>query len=85
MVTRIVDKELPFGGSWTWEISPAAEGGSRVSITENGEIYNPFFRFMARYVFGYTGTMETYLRNLGKKLGQDVTPETEWRHVTERS
>ena len=42
------------------------------TITENGEIYNPFFRFMARFVFGYTATMETYLKALGKKFGEDA-------------
>ncbi len=43
-----------------------------VTITENGEIYNPFFRFMARFVFGYTVTMETYLKALGKKFSEDA-------------
>lgn len=80
MVTRIVDQDLPFGGSWTWEIAPADGGGSsRVSITENGEIYNPFFRFMARFFLGYTSSMEGSLKNLAKKFGQEVTPETESR------
>ena len=82
MVTRIADEDLPFGGTWTWEIEPAENGGSHVSITENGEIYNPFFRFMARWFFGYTGTMERFLENLGTKLGEDVTPRTEWHHAT---
>lgn len=58
---------LPFGGTWTYEIEPSGNG-SRLTITERGEIYNPIFRFMARYVFGYTSTMETYLEALGKEL-----------------
>ena len=29
-----------------------------MTITEHGEIYNPFFRVMARFVFGYEGTIE---------------------------
>ncbi len=73
-VTRTADEKLPFGGTWTWEIE-ATPDGSAVRITEDGEIYNPLFRFLARFVFGYTGTMETYLRDLGKKFGEDVTPE----------
>lgn len=68
-VARIADPNLPFGGIWTYEIAPA-DGGSTLTITERGEIYNPLFRFMARFVFGYTATMEAYLGALGKKLGK---------------
>jgi hypothetical protein len=67
LVTRISDPALPFGGSWTYEIEPAA-GGTQVTITENGEIYNPMFRFMARFVFGYDGTIATYMTSLEAKL-----------------
>jgi len=71
-VTTIADDTLPFGGNWTYEISEA-EGGSILTITENGEIYNPFFRFMARFIFGYHTTLEAYLKNLGKKFGEEIT------------
>ena len=67
LVTRIADPDLPFGGTWTYEIAPAPAGSS-VKITEAGEIYNPFFRFMARFVFGYETTMASYLAALGKKF-----------------
>lgn len=67
-VTAIADPDQPFGGTWTFEIAPE-QGGSRLTITERGEIYNPIFRFMAKFVFGYTSTMEGYLRSLAKKLG----------------
>jgi uncharacterized protein YndB with AHSA1/START domain len=62
-----------FGGRWTYEIAPA-DSGSRVSVTEHGWIANPIFRFMSRVVFGYYGTLDRYLKNLGKRFGQDVTP-----------
>jgi hypothetical protein len=58
----------PFGGTWTYEIAPEGSG-SRLTITERGEIYNPIFRFMARYVFGSTATMEGYFNALSRKLG----------------
>jgi uncharacterized protein YndB with AHSA1/START domain len=74
LVARIADEGLPYGGTWTYEILPA-EGGSRLTITERGEIYNPLFRFMARYVFGYTSGMEAVLRALGRKHGEEVEPE----------
>ena len=63
-VARIADRDLPFGGTWTWELQPAA-AGTRVTITEHGEVYNPVFRFMSRFVFSHTATMEKVLRQLG--------------------
>jgi uncharacterized protein YndB with AHSA1/START domain len=68
-VTAIADPDQPFGGTWTFEITPE-QGGSRLTITERGEIYNPIFRFMARFVFGYTATMEGYLSSLARKFGE---------------
>jgi uncharacterized protein YndB with AHSA1/START domain len=69
LVTRIADANLPFGGTWTYEITPTADNGSTLTITENGEVYNPIFRFMSRYAMGYTATMDRYLRDLQKMLG----------------
>jgi hypothetical protein len=62
-VSRIADPDEAFGGTWTFDITPDGPG-SRLTITERGEVYNPFFRFMARFVFGYTGTMESFLAAL---------------------
>jgi uncharacterized protein YndB with AHSA1/START domain len=63
LVSRIADPSLPFGGTWTYRIEPAA-GGSTVTITEDGEVYNPFFRFMSRFVFGHTATLDEFLKHL---------------------
>jgi uncharacterized protein YndB with AHSA1/START domain len=75
LVTRIADPKLPFGGTWTYEISSQADGSSLLRITEDGETYNPIFRFAARFVLGYSRTQEQYLRALGAKFGQSVTIE----------
>ena len=75
LVTRIAQPGLPFGGGWTFEIAPLSGGGSELRIHENGEIYNVIFRFMARFLFGYTGSIETYLRDLGVKFGEPVAIE----------
>ena len=69
LVTRIADPELPFGGTWTYDITPVARG-ARLRITENGEIYNPLFRFMARFIFGYEGTIASYLTALERRVQQ---------------
>jgi uncharacterized protein YndB with AHSA1/START domain len=66
LVTRIADEALPFGGAWTYELTPSAQG-TTLRITEDGEVYNPLFRFMSRFVFGHTATLDTYLRDLGKR------------------
>ena len=68
IVTRIADSTLPFGGRWTYEISPTKNGAS-LRITEDGEVYNPVFRFMSRFVFGHTSTIDQYLRDVSAKLG----------------
>ena len=68
-VTRMAEKNLPFGGTWTIDISPAPEG-SIVRITEDGQIHNVIFRFMARFFFGYTSSIEGYLRDLGRHFGE---------------
>ena len=71
---RIAQAGLPFGGTWTFDIAPA-DGGSELRVTEDGEVYNVIFRFMARFIFGYYGSIETYLRDLGAKFGQSVEIE----------
>ncbi len=76
LVTRIADPDLPFGGSWTWDIA-RSEDGCVVTITEAGEIYNPSFRFISRFVSGYTATAESFLRALGRKFGEEVKPVPE--------
>jgi ribosome-associated toxin RatA of RatAB toxin-antitoxin module len=63
LVARIADPKLPFGGTWTYRIAPSG-GGSDVAITEDGEVYNPFFRFMSRFVFGYHATLDEFVKNL---------------------
>ena len=69
-VVRIADPKLPFGGTWTYEITPVGAGGSSLRIREDGEVYNPVFRFLSRFVFGYSGTMDAYLKSLKKKLAE---------------
>lgn len=72
LVTRIVDETLPFGGSWTYELAPAANG-TTITIIERGYVTNPLFRFMARFVFGHHRTQEDFLRALGRRFGHEVT------------
>jgi len=67
LITRIADPHLPFGGTWTYQIIPTASGSS-LTITENGVIHSAVFRFVARYIQGYTATIDNYLKALRAKL-----------------
>ena len=62
-----------FGGTWTYELT-ADSGGTRISVTEAGWIGNPIFRFLSRFIFGYYGSLDGYLKALGKKFGEAVSP-----------
>ena len=44
-----------------------------LTVTEDGEVQNPLFRFVSRFIMGQTATIDQYLRALGRKLGVDVT------------
>jgi len=49
-------------------------GGTKISVTEAGWIGNPIFRFLSRFVCGYYGTLDGYLKALGKRFGEAVQP-----------
>lgn len=73
-VTRIADDTLPFSGTWTIELAPAA-GGATVSVTERGEVKNPIFRFVSKYIMGHYQTIDLYLGDLGKRFDEHLTIE----------
>ena len=73
MSTRILDTDLGYSGKWTYVFTPE-NGGTRVKITEDGQVSNVIFRFMSRYVFGQTATMDRYLKALAKNFGEEVQP-----------
>jgi hypothetical protein len=62
-VTAIVKKGLPFGGTWTYEFAPQGSG-TTLTITERGEVYNPFFRFVSRFVMGHTRSIDELMAAL---------------------
>jgi hypothetical protein len=68
IVTRIADTTLAFGGSWTFDLAPAPSGDTRLTITEDGEVYNPIFRLMSKVFFPPTATIDKFLTSLQKRL-----------------
>jgi hypothetical protein len=65
---RIADPGLPFGGTWTYELQPD-DAGTRLVVTEHGDVYNPIFRFMSRFVFGHTASIDAFLAALQRRVG----------------
>lgn len=59
-VTEIADSGLPYGGRWEYDVEPDGTG-SRVTITERGEVYNPIFRTVSRFILGHTATIDKTL------------------------
>src|SRR5262245_14448619 len=74
LVRAIADEHGPFSGQWEFDIT-AADGGSRVTLTERGQIPNPFFRFMFRMFMTPTWYLELYLKALAVKLGDEPVLE----------
>jgi hypothetical protein len=71
LTRRIATEGLPYSGTWKYSLQPNGET-TVVRITEDGQVYNPVFRFVSRFILGHTRTMDTYLRALGKATGQEV-------------
>ena len=72
LVTRIADRSLPFGGTWTYDLIPDGDS-TTLRITEDGEVYNPFFRFVSRFVMGHTRTIDRYLEDLTNRIAQGAS------------
>jgi hypothetical protein len=68
LVMRIADPSLPYGGSWTYELRDAG-AGTDITITEDGEVFNPIFRVMQKFFFSPYATIDAYLEDLRKRVG----------------
>jgi hypothetical protein len=51
IVTTITGGVRAFGGRWTYDVAPGGET-TVLQITEDGEVYNPLFRVVSRFVVG---------------------------------
>jgi uncharacterized protein YndB with AHSA1/START domain len=63
VITTILDEDLGYRGTWTYTFTSQGDQ-TLVTITEDGEVTNVVFRFMARFIFGYTGGLDAYLKAL---------------------
>jgi len=71
LVRVINDEGGPFSGRWEYDIKEDGTG-SLLTITEHGEVPNPFFRFVARYLLGHTYFMEKFEKDLAASFGEEA-------------
>jgi len=70
LVSKVKETEKMFGGTWTVAVAPV-EHGSTVTITEDGWVANPIFRFVSRFVMGHHATMDGMLKSVAKNFGEE--------------
>jgi uncharacterized protein YndB with AHSA1/START domain len=68
LVRSMGDNSGPFEGSWTYDISPTADG-SQIVLTEQSTISSPFFRLMVQ-LFSPTKYMDEHLEGMAKHFGE---------------
>ena len=74
LVTEIDAQQLPYSGTWKYEIVSVSDGSS-VTITEDGEVFNPIYRIVSKLFLGHHTTVDRCLVALGRRFGEDVSPE----------
>jgi hypothetical protein len=73
-IVRIADPNLPYGGLWTYELSPGmapTDANSTIlKITENGFTGPWIYRFVGHYVFHEDTQIRKYEADLQKSIGK---------------
>ena len=62
-----------WGGSWSWELSPTADGCT-VTLTEEGWDDNALRRFFAEHLVGQHLAIDMILASLSRELGEEQVP-----------
>lgn len=62
LVREIVGDDLPFGGTWTYELAEET-GGTAITITEDGFVKPPFFRGMMKLFMQPDATMRDFAQH----------------------
>lgn len=73
LVVRIADAELPWGGSWTYELEPSGSG-TRLTITERGFIEPVLLRGVAALMMDPTASIAGVQEDLRRHHGCGATP-----------
>ena len=66
---EIADEDLGFGGTWTWELV-ARPPSTVITLTEQGEVHNPFLRFVSHFFMDEQETITRYLDALESRMAE---------------
>jgi len=73
-IVRIADPNLPYGGLWTYELSPGLSptdpNTTILKITENGFTGPWFYRFVGHFIFHEDTQIKKYEEDLQKSIGK---------------
>ena len=76
LVTRIAPgADLGFEGTWTYTLTPEADGGCTLTLREDGRVTSLLFRGMGALFFDVHDSMAGWLSDLGARLGEAVEPQ----------
>lgn len=76
-ISKIVDSDqLPYGGTWAFQLKPLGDAATEVTLTENGYIKTPLMRVFFTYAVGYDAMIKKHLMELGASFGEktEATP-----------
>lgn len=71
--TAIADPDLPFSGTWTWELEPDGKGCS-LTVTEHGTVKSAAMRTVTALLVDPADTQDQYLRELADHFDDDAVP-----------
>lgn len=74
LVRGVINNKV-FKGRWVYEIKPELNKAAKLTITEYGEVPNPFFRFYARNFMEPAKHIEEYLEALAGRFKEPVNIE----------
>ncbi|HEY8375856.1 MAG TPA: hypothetical protein VIK91_05165, partial [Nannocystis sp.] len=63
------DIHLPYSGRWVFQFAPTESGGTRLTLTEVGDVTNPVLRLFGTAV-GFEGSIKEYLADLRAHLSK---------------
>ena len=70
LVRVIAKDDLPFGGTWIFELADAPGGGTQLTLTEDGFIKPAIFRAIATWFMGLDATQKDFTAHLEKHLAK---------------
>lgn len=72
LAVRVVETDLPYGGSWTLIFTRKDDDTTELTVKEEGVIDHPFWRLAMKFVFAPEAMADQFLASLGRKFGEKV-------------